>query len=170
MKKMNKTGLRRFSFSFVVGTAALAFSLNAFAQWKWIDGNGVTQYSDAPPPASVPQDKILKRPDSTPASTAHPSTPSTSPADEQKLKEEKELEQRVKDQERKEKEDALKKEKEQAKQVKEACQNARNNLATFQNGQRIRQINSKGEYEYLNDKGLEQKRKQTQDFINKNCR
>ena len=32
----------------------------AFAQFAWIDPNGVRQYSDQPPPASIPKNKILK--------------------------------------------------------------------------------------------------------------
>ncbi len=34
----------------------------AFAQFAWIDAKGVRQYSDQPPPASVPKNKILKSP------------------------------------------------------------------------------------------------------------
>lgn len=34
----------------------------AFAQFVWIDANGTRQYSDRPPPASVPKNKILKEP------------------------------------------------------------------------------------------------------------
>lgn len=35
---------------------------NALAQFVWIDVNGTRQYSDRPPPASVPKNKILKEP------------------------------------------------------------------------------------------------------------
>ncbi|GAC1412091.1 MAG: hypothetical protein NVSMB6_13860 [Burkholderiaceae bacterium] len=36
----------------------------AFAQFAWIDANGVRQYSDQPPPASTPKSRILKAPGS----------------------------------------------------------------------------------------------------------
>ena len=34
----------------------------AFAQFVWIDANGTKQYSDRPPPANIPKNKILKEP------------------------------------------------------------------------------------------------------------
>lgn len=34
----------------------------AYAQFVWIDANGTKQYSDRPPPASIPKNKILKEP------------------------------------------------------------------------------------------------------------
>lgn len=35
---------------------------SALAQFAWIDASGTHQYSDRPPPASVPKSKILKQP------------------------------------------------------------------------------------------------------------
>src|SRR6185369_1193575 len=46
---------------FVAVIAATA-ALPAAAQWKWKDSRGQTQYSDTPPPASVPERDILLRP------------------------------------------------------------------------------------------------------------
>ena len=48
-------------------TVALALALGAtsqlcFAQFVWRDSQGVKQYSDMPPPSSVPRNKILKSP------------------------------------------------------------------------------------------------------------
>ena len=41
----------------------LAFAASsAAAQFVWIDASGTRQYSDRPPPASVPKNKILKEP------------------------------------------------------------------------------------------------------------
>ena len=40
----------------------LALALPAQAQWKWRDKNGQTQYSDLPPPPTVPEQDILSRP------------------------------------------------------------------------------------------------------------
>jgi type IV secretory pathway VirB10-like protein len=34
----------------------------AFAQFAWIDHQGVRQYSDQPPPPSIPKNRILKQP------------------------------------------------------------------------------------------------------------
>ncbi|MBC3876004.1 DUF4124 domain-containing protein [Undibacterium flavidum] len=42
--------------------AALLSSNIAFAQYIWLNEKGVKQYSDTPPPKSVPRDKIIKTP------------------------------------------------------------------------------------------------------------
>ncbi|BBB67028.1 hypothetical protein UNDYM_2775 [Undibacterium sp. YM2] len=41
---------------------SLAFCAVAHAQYVWIDDKGNKQFSDLPPPKSVPKDKILKAP------------------------------------------------------------------------------------------------------------
>lgn len=171
MNQTNKAKWRRIPLMSILGVLALSASLSAFAQWKWIDAKGVVQYSDLPPPASVSQDKILKRPAGAPA--AVPTSTILSDQNVQKkeeLKEQEELDKRVKEQEAAEKEEADRKKKEEEKQKKEACKNAKKALDTFETGQRIRQKNKNGEYEYLDDKGIQQKRKQTKDFIKENCR
>lgn len=142
----------------------------AIAQWKWINANGVPEYSDMPPPPSIPQDKILKRPQK-PSPVKKEGN--LSEEDEQKIKEAKEapdLDKQVKEEEEKKKKEEESKKKEQQEQLEKACANARQNLETYQTGQRIRQMNSKGEWEYLDDQQLGQKRKQVQDFLNENCK
>ena len=47
-------------------TLSLFASLNAQAQWQWLDQSGRKMYSDQPPPASVPEGKILKGADGRP--------------------------------------------------------------------------------------------------------
>lgn len=42
--------------------AALTFTCAAFGQYIWVDENGVKQFSDMAPPASVPDSRILKAP------------------------------------------------------------------------------------------------------------
>lgn len=42
--------------------AALLSSNVALAQYIWLNEKGVKQYSDTPPPKSVPRDKIIKTP------------------------------------------------------------------------------------------------------------
>jgi hypothetical protein len=44
--------------------AALSLSAAAFGQYAWLDEKGAKQYSDMPPPASVPANRILKQPHS----------------------------------------------------------------------------------------------------------
>jgi hypothetical protein len=42
--------------------AALSLCSVAFAQYVWLDEKGVKQFSDRPPPSSVPVNRILKEP------------------------------------------------------------------------------------------------------------
>lgn len=42
--------------------AALSFTTAASAQYVWFNENGIKQYSDVPPPASVPGSRIVKQP------------------------------------------------------------------------------------------------------------
>ncbi|MGV3653414.1 MAG: DUF4124 domain-containing protein, partial [Noviherbaspirillum sp.] len=59
---MNSNGLKR---AITIAGGALAAALlsgAAMAQYAWIGDDGVRQYSDRPPPASVPSHRILKAP------------------------------------------------------------------------------------------------------------
>lgn len=63
---------RTFSQSFAIALLlALGFSVPAQAQYVWLNDNGSKQYSDMPPPASVPQSRILKEPGRTPRSASN---------------------------------------------------------------------------------------------------
>ncbi|MES2348634.1 MAG: DUF4124 domain-containing protein [Pseudomonadota bacterium] len=50
----------------IVSAVLLAASSLALAQYIWIDDKGVKQLSDRPPPASVPEKRILKAPGKAP--------------------------------------------------------------------------------------------------------
>ena len=49
-------------FSTITVSLALVCANAAFAQYIWLNDKGVKQYSDHPPPKSVPKDKIVKSP------------------------------------------------------------------------------------------------------------
>jgi hypothetical protein len=55
--------------------AALSLSSVAFAQYSWLDERGVKQFSDRPPPSSVPANRILKEPGSAARSAARADAP-----------------------------------------------------------------------------------------------
>ncbi|MBS0307625.1 MAG: DUF4124 domain-containing protein, partial [Proteobacteria bacterium] len=44
----------------LLALAVCGFTASAMAQYIWLDDKGVKQYSDTPPPASVPKKRILK--------------------------------------------------------------------------------------------------------------
>ena len=53
--------LKIFKQALLIFTLHVAAGM-AFAQFAWIDAKGVRQYSDQPPPASIPKGQILKQP------------------------------------------------------------------------------------------------------------
>jgi hypothetical protein len=55
--------------------AALSLTSAAFAQYMWLDERGVKQFSDRPPPSSVPVNRILRQP----GGAAHSAGPATAP-------------------------------------------------------------------------------------------
>lgn len=73
---MKKSPLR-VCLQLLVLTLAASTQLS-FAQFVWIDGKGIKQYSDMPPPPSVPRNRILKSPGVVAASSTEPATPVSS--------------------------------------------------------------------------------------------
>ncbi len=150
----------------------------AQAQWSWKDQDGRRIFSDQPPPASIPDKDILKRPGGTRASTLPPpaieatasaaTPPSTAtapkisgkdPALEKKIKEEKTKEAAVKKAEE-EKVSAAK---------KENCERAKQAKASFDSGVRVATTNAKGEREIMSDAVRAAETTRLQDVINSDC-
>jgi len=148
----------------------------AMAQWKWRDANGVTQYTDRPPPPGTPDSHILTRPATarapkvvsasapTPASApdAKLTTPAKAGDPELEAKRKKAEEQKAA--ERKAEEDK------QAKVRSENCDRARGYERSLQSGQRIVRTNEKGEREVLDDNGRSEEMQRTREAIDSNCR
>lgn len=63
----------------VAALSAFCVSAAAFAQYVWLDEKGVKQFSDRPPPSSVPAKRILKEPGRSAHSAAQVDTPATEP-------------------------------------------------------------------------------------------
>jgi hypothetical protein len=140
-----------------VALLGLALSASAFAQYVWLDDNGSKQYSDRPPPVTVPQNRILKAPRGTalvkepepPAAqagaaaskaTSAPPSIAEKNAEYEKLR----LAQAEKD----------KKEAEKAKLVAErsrSCEQARSYQRTLQSGERIARTDKSGERYFISD-------------------
>lgn len=152
-------------------TLGLASALPAAAQWKWKDSAGKVQYSDRPPPASVPERDILQRPSNArsiappPAADAAPATATAaSPAGVDK-----DLEARRR-QEEQDREAKARAEKERIAQVRaENCARARNYMQTLDSGVRIARTNAKGEREFLGDEARAAEAARTREVIAANC-
>jgi hypothetical protein len=59
---MKRNRIKRILAAAVLGM--MGISSAAYAQYVWLDEKGVKQYSDMPPPTSVPEKRILKEPGS----------------------------------------------------------------------------------------------------------
>ncbi|AMP00921.1 hypothetical protein CAter282_3107 [Collimonas arenae] len=152
-------------FSTAAALALLGIATSALAQFVWLDEKGVKQYSDMPPPASVPNKRILKSPghslprgndaEQADAGTDSKSDAKAPPtiADQNAAFQKRKVEQAEKD----------KKAAQEAKQKADKtanCANARANQRTLDSGARIAQTDANGQRSYIND---EQRAQQTQE-------
>jgi hypothetical protein len=152
---------------FVPTALGLMFCLlatSAFAQYVWLDEKGVKQFSDMPPPASVPQSRILKQPGAIksqtgPENSDQPSDNATKqPATQQKppmttAEQNAEFRKRRADQAEKEKK-AADEAKRQAEKAKN-CERAQDYQRGLESGERISRTDKNGERVYLSDEQRE---------------
>lgn len=150
---MRPTGLKQLLL-----VLALACSSSvALAQYVWLNEKGVKQYSDMPPPASVPNSRILKSPGAMPApaesveagentanETAAPAKTAPTLAEKNA-----DFEKRRAEQAEKDKLAADKAAREAAK--RKNCEQISNYQRALQSGQRITKLSPTGERIYIDD-------------------
>lgn len=145
---------------FAVTLAVAAVSAPCAAQYAWMNDNGVRQYSDQPPPATVPSSRILKQPrgmpepdvdatappqESTPSAAAKPMTLAEQNAAFLKRRaEQAEKDKKAAELARISKENAMN------------CSRARGYREALKSGQRIGTTDKNGERSYLTDQQREQ--------------
>lgn len=154
---------------------SLMFSLllaspSLWAQWAWRDTNGTVQYSDTPPPSSVPQHRIVKQPDVSPGATAPVETqtatkPSESEADaptwvEQNAEFVKRREQRL-EQEKKAKEES-----QAAAEKSKYCAQLHENLRLLESGRPVRQTTASGAMQIMSEGERASQIKQMREHLN----
>ncbi|ABE49410.1 MULTISPECIES: DUF4124 domain-containing protein [Methylobacillus] len=145
----------------------LAFVMMVILPWmtqaqvyKWKDNNGVTLYSDSPPPGNVPYE-LVDNVKSTPGTATAPVAGADSQAvrNAAALRRQAEAEQERRNEEKKRSE-------EEARRVN--CQNAKANYQNFKIGGRIYKMTPEGEREYLGDediqRGLEEAAKEVKQY------
>lgn len=131
-----------------------ALAAPALAQYVWLDEKGVKQYSDMPPPASVPTNRILKQPGGS-ATRNQPGkvetqSPTAAPTAAPTLAEQNAAF-------KKRQQEAADKEKKAAEQSKLAadraknCNRTRDYLRSLESGERIAHTDSHGERIFLTD-------------------
>lgn len=174
--------------AFWVLAVSAAILLPSAAQaeiYKWKDSNGVTRYSDTPPPSNVKQLPVGgKKPPAAPAAGTNQSTGAAPQGKvEQGSAEQKKPEQPAKEVKpaqgrdeaaikRQEAAEAEKKKVQQqeaeAKARQENCDNAKKRLATYTLGGRIYDVDEKGERVYKSDadiaKGLEEAKQDVEKY------
>lgn len=147
----------------------------AAAQWKWRDASGRIQYSDLPPPSSVPERNVLQRP--RPAAIVAPPPPegaasaalaASVPAADSTVDPALEAKRKQAEQEEAAKRQA---EEQRVAQVRQQnCERARANLRTMESGQRLARINEKGEREIIDDAARARETAQARQAIASECR
>lgn len=158
--------MKRIQCKHLVVMAALLASTAAFAQYAWLDERGVKQFSDRPPPPSVPASRILKQPggvrqDAAPAIDSEPAAAKT------------ELSVAEQNAEfRKRKAEQAEKEKKAADEAKAAtdksknCDRAREYQRTLESGVRIARTDNAGERNFLTDEQRERELRDTRRILN----
>ena len=143
--------------------ALSALSCLAWGQYVWTDDKGVKQFSDMPPPASVPQSRILKQPSgrmpaaaapaSAEAEAGEPKAPLTT-ADRNADFMKRRAEQADKD-----KKAAA--EAQAARDKAKNCESARSYQRALDSGQRIARTDKNGEREFLSDEQRNREMRET---------
>ena len=150
----------------------LGASLPAAAQWKWKDPSGKVQYSDRPPPATVPEKDILQRPSGSriaapapvPVAADAPAPKASAPAVDKELEAKRKKEEQEQEAKRRAEEERV------AKQRAENCSRAKNYQQTLDSGVRIARTNDKGEREILDDAGRAQENARNRQIIEADCK
>jgi hypothetical protein len=149
----------------VVTLALFGCASAAMAQYVWLNEKGVKQYSDVPPPASVPNSRILKSPGSLPraeeaAQTGNAADTEQKPAAKSLAERNADFEKRRAEQAEKDKQAADKAR--QAAARKKNCEDARDYNRALTSGQRISRMNAEGERVYISDEERAREERETQ--------
>lgn len=155
--------------------AAMAPALAQAEIYKWKDKNGITRYSDVPPPSDIKNESIGKKTYKAPVApavaptgngaasannaggTAIPAAPSKEEA----------AAKRAQEAEAQKKADEVKKA--ELKYRQESCAAARNNLRMYSNGGRIMTTDENGERRYLGDDDISKGKADAQQAVEKFC-
>ncbi|HEX7635021.1 MAG TPA: DUF4124 domain-containing protein [Noviherbaspirillum sp.] len=159
-----------------VGTllAALCASEAALAQYVWVDEKGVKQFSDMPPPTSVPTGRILKQPNSPlrPAFQAGgtaPDAPNADTAQAPKTIAEQNAEYKKRRAEQAEKEQKAAEEAKLAADKAKNCDRARDYQRILESGERIVRTDKSGERTLLTDGQRSQEMRDNRQIL-KDCK
>jgi len=144
----------RFLLSIAVVTGVLAFNVQATV-YKWVDKDGVTHYSQSPPPAGT-EGKTITPP---PAVDTHAAQKKLKDTEEKLDKNHKQREDQAKEEQKKQKEMQAK---------AEACKQAKARLSSFQNP-RVNFVDKDGTRRRATEEERQRELGKAQEYIDKNC-
>lgn len=151
----------------IAALAALSLTSTAFAQYVWLNEKGVKQYSDMPPPASVPQSRILKQPGGVTPAAAQTNATATEAAENSAGKDKAPMTTAEKNADfQKRRAEQAAKEKKAEEQAKEAaakaknCERATEYHRVLNSGERIARADRNGERSFMTDEQREHELKE----------
>lgn len=156
---------------------ACAFSLQAVAQWQWIDNDGRKVFSDRAPGQNIPEKNIVRRPHQAlaqPAAVTPPANTAAAVGDAPSAAAsgkgvDKELEARL----AKEEAEKLAKEKAYVQKLAadkaENCKRAKQAKALLESGQLMKTTNGKGEQVFMDDAKRDAERTRAESVIASDC-
>ncbi|HEY9278397.1 MAG TPA: DUF4124 domain-containing protein [Methylotenera sp.] len=169
--------------SLLVWAVLIPAILPALAQaeiYKWKDKNGITRYSDVPPPSDIKKESIGKK---TPKAAIDPvagpaengsapvtnvgGTATATPKDAATPSKEEAAVKRAKEAEAQKKADEVKQA--ELKYRQESCAAARTNLRAYSNGGRMMTTDENGERRYLGDDEVNKGKADAQQAVEKFC-
>ena len=154
--------------------AALCAPEAALAQYVWVDEKGVKQFSDMPPPASVPASRILKQFDAPLRPTFETSSTTTNTLNTDAPQAPKTIAEQNAEYKKRRAEQA-EKEKKAAEEAKLAadkaknCDRARDYQRTLESGERITRTDRNGERALLTDEQRSQEMRDNRQIL-KDCK
>jgi hypothetical protein len=144
----------------LAGGALMLFASLSQAQYLWIDEKGLKQFSDRPPPPSIPASKILKAPGQQPppalvvsdeAAAPAPAAPAAPAAKAPPTVADRNADFRKRAKEQAEKDQKAADEAVRTKEKEENCEAARQSKAQLDSGVRISNTGKNGERSYISD-------------------
>lgn len=149
-------------FIFALAIVSTTTFLPVQAQiYQWKDANGRTVISDTPPAGAARQARIT--------TTITPSE-NTKPPEASKSLAERDLDLKKRQKETKEKTDKENQETSAKADLQEACLRARQQLISFESGQRISSMDINGERRYMEDAERQRESERTRKYLAENCK
>jgi hypothetical protein len=139
---------RMRSLRLLTGGAFMLFATLAHAQYVWVDGKGIKQFSDRPPPPSIPLSNILKAPG---LQLEAPETPAADAPKPKPTLAERDAEFRKRGKEQAERAQKAAEEAQRKAEMAANCEAARISKAELDSGVRIGTTDKNGERSYLSD-------------------